>query len=241
MKLICTLISIGFLAFLTACANNPFLDKSKVPVHSNSSSINQLAKTDFDRLADMEYASNMQSLRTLMIKLYKRNPRELAKSTTDSAEEMAARVFDGGQQHQWKFKTIHNKQDTTAIFLAFDEQYQGDRVLPFIVGLQTMLAKAHNYQEEFFIPDNIDPQKIYNVARNVEIAAWKLSNSVDKNGNLFLLTNEINETDHNLSFEREFGKIIGRTDFYAIALAEKSQRLISRVAQSLATAVFLPF
>lgn len=35
--------------------------------------------------------------------------------------------------------------------------------------------------------------------------------------------------------------MIGRTDFYAIALAEKSQRLLSRIAQGLATAVFLPF
>ena len=89
--------------------------------------------------------------------------------------------------------------------------------------------------------DSLDPQKIYNVARNVEIAAWKLSNSRDVNGHLYLLTNEINATDRNLSFEREFGKMIGRTDFYAIALAEKSQRLLSRIAQSLATAVFLPF
>ncbi len=238
MKLIYTFIS---LSFLTACSSNPFLNKTKVSVPSDSASINQLAKTDFDRLADMEYASNMQSLRTLMIKLYKRNPRELAKSTTDSAEKMAEWVFEGSEQHQWKFKSIGSKQDTTAIFLTFDHQYHGDRVLPFIVGLQTMLAKAHNYKTEFFIPDSVDPQKIYNVARNVEIAAWKLNNSVDENGNLFLLTNEINDTEHNLSFEREFGKIIGRTDFYANVLAEKSQRLISRVAQSLATAVFLPF
>ena len=52
--------------------------------------------------------------------------------------------------------------------------------------------------------------------------------------------NEINDTEKNLSFEREFGKIIGRTDLYAISLAEKSQRFISRVMQNLATAVFLP-
>jgi len=236
-----TILALICISYLTACANNPLLNKSKVPTDADSGSINQLAKTDFDRLADVEYRSNMQSLRTLMIKLYKRNPRELAKSTADSAEKMAEWVFEGDKQHHWQFEALQNKQDTTAIHLAFDQQYQGDRVLAFIVGLQTMLAKAHNHKTEFFIPDNIDPQKIYNVARNVEIAAWKLSNSVDENGHLFLLTNEINETEHNLSFEREFGKIIGRTDFYAIVLAEKSQRFISRVAQSLATAVFLPF
>lgn len=238
MRYICTLVCFSF---LTACANNPFFILKNTSERSDSNSINQLAKTDFDRLADMEYSSNVQSLRSLMLKLYKRNPRELTKSTSDSAEQMVEWVFEGEAQHQWQFKSIKNKQDTAALYLAFDHEYQGDRVLPFIVGLQTMLAKAHNYKTEFFMTDNIDPQKIYNVARNVEIAAWKLSNSKDEKGKLLLLTNEINKTEHNLSFEREFGKIIGRTDFYALVLAEKSQRLISRVAQSLATAVFLPF
>ncbi len=226
---------------LTACANNPLYSKNKIPERADRSSINQFAKTDFDRMADMEYSNNVYSLRTLMIKLYKRNPRELAKSTTDSAEKMTEWVFEGGHQHHWRFDEINRKQDTEAIFLAFDETFQGDRVLAFIVGLQTMLAKAHDNKTEFYLTDNLDPQRIYNVARNFEIAAWKLANSVDAKGNLYLLSNEINERERNLSFEREFGKIIGRTDFYATALAEKSQRFISRVAQSLATAVFLPF
>jgi hypothetical protein len=104
-----------------------------------------------------------------------------------------------------------------------------------------MLLKAHGNKSDFYLPDNLDPQHIYNVARNVEIAAWKLSNARDPNGALYLLTNEVNDKDKNLSFEREFGKIIGRTDLYAIALAEKSQRFISRVMQNLATAFFLPF
>lgn len=192
-------------------------------------------------MADVELAENTQSLRNLMLKLYKRNPNQLAKSTSDNAEKMTEWVFENELQHHWQFKEIVNKQGTDAIFLAFDANYQNDRVLPFIVGLQTMLAKAHGNKTEFYLTDKIEPQNIYNVARNIEIAAWKLSNARDAEGNLYLLTNEISDKDRNLSFEREFGKMIGRTDLYAIALAEKSQRLISRVIQSIATAVFLPF
>ncbi len=192
-------------------------------------------------MADVELAENTQSLRNLMLKLYKRNPNQLAKSTSDNAEKMTEWVFENELQHHWQFKEIINKQGTDAIFLAFDANYQNDRVLPFIVGLQTMLAKAHGNKTEFYLTDKIEPQNIYNVARNIEIAAWKLSNARDAEGNLYLLTNEISDKDRNLSFEREFGKMIGRTDLYAIALAEKSQRLISRVIQSIATAVFLPF
>jgi hypothetical protein len=234
------LITILCILLLNACANSP-VSKYPIPDRPDKTSINQLAKADFDRMADMELESNTQSLRTLMMKLYKRNPLELAKSNVDSAEKMTASVFDEAAKHQWRFSQLQNKQDVEAIFLAFDPHYQHDRVLAFIVGLQTMLAKAHNNKTSFYLTDTLDPQHIYNAARNIEIAAWKLSNSRDANGNLYLLTNEINEKDRNLSFEREFGKMIGRTDFYAIALAEKSQRLISRIAQSLASAVFLPF
>ena len=227
-------------AMLAACATTNQADGVRIiPEQTDRSSINQLGKTDFDRLADVEMRENTHSLRLLMVKLYKRNPHELRKSTSGSAEEMATWVFE--KRHDWKFEAIHEAQDTTAIFLAFDPDYQGDRILPFIVGLQTMLIKAHGGKSEFYLPDTIDPQSVYNAARNVEIAAWKLSTARDQHGKLYLLTNEINETERNLSFEREFGKIVGRTDLYAISLAEKSQRLITRVMQSLATAIFLPF
>lgn len=232
------LSSLFAMALITGCAA-PHSTGKLIPRQTDRSSINQFAKTDFDRLADVELRENTQSLRLLMTKLYKRNPQELRKSTSDSVEKMVGWVFGG--EHGWKFEAIGGAQDVKAIFLAFDPAYQGDRVLPFIVGLQTMLIKAHGGKSEFYLPDNIDPQNIYNAARNVEIAAWKLSNARDPSGKLYLLTNEINDVDRNLSFEREFGKIVGRTDLYAISLAEKSQRLITRVMQSLATAFFLPF
>jgi hypothetical protein len=228
-------------SLLCACATNAPIEGKPIPERGDRSSANQLVKNDMDRMADVELAENTQSLRNLMLKLYKRNPNQLAKSTSDNAEKMVEWFFESELQHHWQFKEIDNKQGTEAIFLAFDSNYQNDRVLPFIVGLHTMLLKAHGNKTEFYLTDKIEPQNIYNVARNIEIAAWKLSNARDANGNLYLLTNEINDKDRNLSFEREFGKMIGRTDLYAITLAEKSQRLISRVMQSLATAVFLPF
>ena len=229
------------LVVLSACTLNSPVDRKTIPERSDRSSGSQLAKTDFDRMADVEISENIQSLRTLMIKLYKRNPHELAKSTSDNAEKMATWVIDGEQQHHYQFKEIDNKQGTDAIFLAFQPDYTGDRVLPFIVGLQTMLLQAHGGKRDFYINDTLNPQFIYNVARNIEIAAWKLANARDEKGKLYLLSNEINDKDKNLSFEREFGKMIGRTDLYAVALSEKSERMISRVMQNLATAIFLPF
>ncbi|MDP1659975.1 MAG: hypothetical protein Q8L73_11595 [Methylotenera sp.] len=234
-----------FLSLLPACAttsnNTATLPGKVIPEQQDRSTINQLGKGDFDRMADVEVRENSESLRLLMLKLYKRNPRELQKSTSDDAEKMVNWVFDGEAQHHYQFKGINNLIGADAIFLAFKPDYTGDRVLAFIVGLQTMLLKAHGGKTDFYLNNNIDPQHMYNLARNIEIAAWKLSNARDATGTLYLLSNEINDKNKNLSFEREFGKMIGRTDLFAIALAEKSQRFISRVVQSLATAVFLPF
>lgn len=229
---------------LTACVTTGSMDtvgkQSKpVPQLEGRNSPNQLAKADLDRMADVQMHENTQSLRLLMTKLYKRNPAELKKSTQGTLDEMTAWVFEG--KHGWKFEEINEVQGTEAIQLAFNPDYEGDRVLPFIVGLQTMLVKAHGGKTDFYLTDSIDPQSVYNAARNVEVAAWKLSTARDGQGKLFLLTNEINDAERNLSFEREFGKIIGRLDFYAVTLAEKSQRMISRVAQGLASMIFLPF
>jgi len=244
MKTFFWIILIALLAFTqVSCSTIPESGKTpkkSVPQQQDRSTINQLGKSDFDRMADVEIRENTESLRALMLKLYKRNPGELKKSTSDSADKMATWVFDGGAQHQYQLEEINNLQTTDAIFQAFKPEYHGDRVLSFIIGLHTMLLKAHNDKTDFYLMDSIDPQRIYNVARNIEIAAWKLSNARKHDGTLYLLTNEMNDAEKNLSFEREFGKIIGRTDLYAISLAEKSQRFISRVMQNLATAVFLP-
>ena len=159
---------------LGACATNSPMTGRPIPERNDRSSGSQLVKGDFDRMADVEYSENRQSLRTLMLKLYKRNPHELAKSTSEGAEKMVDWVFDGDAQHHYQFKEIDNKQGTEAIFLAFKPDYKGDRVLPFIVGLQTMLLKAHDGKTDFYLTDSIDPQHIYNMARNVEIAAWKM-------------------------------------------------------------------
>lgn len=225
---------------LTACATTP-QNNQAITKHKHQATPSQLFKSDFNRVLELEWLENKQSLKTLMLKLYKRNPNQLAKSTSDNAEAMVDWVFEGATEHQWQFNSINNIQGPAAIRLAFAKAYQGDRVLPFIVGIVTMYQQVHGNKEAFYFTDNIDPQSLYNVARNVEIAMWKLAHEHDENGNLYLLSNAMQADKSNLSFEREFGKIIGRTELSAYMLAEKSERTITRIAQSLATSVFLPF
>ena len=173
------------------------ISHAKEIVEPDRQSARQLGKTDFDRMADHEIRENIQSLKTLMIKLYKRNPSELKKSTSEDPEKMVNWVFNGN--HNWNFEAINNAQGTDAIYLTFSEDYKGDKVLPFIVGIYTMLIKAHGGKKEFYLFDSVDPQMLYNASRNIETAVWKLSNAKDSSGKSFLLANEINEKESNLS------------------------------------------
>lgn len=196
-----------------------------------------LAKSDIDMVAEAHQKSALEALRQLTEKLYKRNPKEWRKSGHASPEAATARIFDVGLTD---FRDLGGKRGADAVYLAFDENYSGDRVLAFAAGLRGMLLASYNNQTEFYLLDELDPQKLYNSARNLEIAAWKLSSKRTPTGELFLLSNETEGPVKNLSFEREFGKAIASQDTLARIVAEKTNRSIVKVVQSLATAVFLP-
>jgi len=227
-----------FFLFLLLSGCNSSLERNDATQYDKGS-FSQLTKTDFDRMADYEIKENTQSLKILALKFYKRNPAELRKTTSDSPEVTVNWLFSNS--HSWKFKEINNAQGIEALDQVFDENFNGDRVLSLIAGLYTMLITAHDNQKEFDMFDSLDPQLIYNAARNVEVIVWRLSTKRKKNGKLFLVTNEMNDNLQNLTFEREFGKIIGRTDYFAYVLSEKKERYITRAIQGTTIRVLLPF
>lgn len=200
----------------------------------------QIAKNDIDRVADAYRREIFGSLRVLAEKLYRRNPRELKKSGHPTIEVALERLTD--PRTGWRIAALGKVQNTEAILLSMREEYSGDRVAAYVSGMGGMLNAAFDDKTEFFVLDDIDPQKLYNSARNIEIAAWKLANARDSSGTPLLLSNEMGAPLQvaNLSFEREFGKLIGHLDLLARIIADKENRTLSRIAQSLATAVFLP-
>lgn len=200
----------------------------------------QIAKSDIDRVADAHRRAIFVSVRVLAEKLYRRNPREWKKGGHASVEIALDRLLD--PRTGWRLPAAGGRRGTDAILLALQVDFEGDRVAVFIAGMGGMLNSAFEEKTEFFMFDDLNAQKLYNSARNLEIAAWKLSNARDANGALLLVSNETAQGTQpaNLSFEREFGKMIGNLDILSVLLAEKGHRIIARVVQNLATAVFLP-
>lgn len=204
----------------------------------------QFAKGDIDRIIDLHRREIQVSLQRLAEKLYKRNPREWKKDGRDSPEAALAALFHPARAGQ--SPDPEGRRSTALLLAGLQEGYAHDRVAAFVGGLATMIDDAFGGKSDFYFFDDLDPQKIYNAARNVEIAAWKLANSQRSRpewdlpaGTPLLYSNEMAPVQ-NLSFEREFGRLIGNLDLLWQTAADKSQRLVVKVVQNVAAAVFLP-
>lgn len=229
--------ALALAALLGACATNSPPHRDGAPAE-RTFTLSDLAKSEIDKVAEAHLDHSMASLRLVMGKLYRRNPRELAKGVAPTADAAIARAFDPALA--WRFPELEGKYGTDALHLAFAPEYTGDRVFAFIAGLGGMIHQAYNGQQEFHLFDQLDPQNLYNAARNVEIAVWKLSTARDAGNELLLLSNEAGPDVRNLSFEREFGKLIAYQDLLARLLAQRSNRTLRFVVQNAASAVFLP-
>jgi len=222
-----------FSTLVTACATT----SAPGPKSTTGFDPAQLAKTDIDRVADSHRREAFASLRSLAEKLYRRNPREWRKSTAASADAAIGRLFD--PRYAWRLPEFAGKSGIDMVAVSLREDYGGDRVAAFVGGLGGMLHAAFDEKTEFFVLDDLDPQKLYNSARNVETAVWKLSQARDGEGRLLLQSNEMNP-EYNLSFEREFGKLIGNLDLLANLIADKEHRGIAKAIQNVASFIFLP-
>ncbi len=199
--------------------------------------IKYLAKTEVDRIADANRAEVMSGLMLIAEKLYKRNPKEWKKAGLASREEALDRLKN---RFYRSLPELGGQRERQAAILAFSEAYTGDRVAALMLGLLTMADAAFEHKAEFYMLDSLNEIKLYNCARNMEIAIWKLGHDRNATGELFLLSNELDLANRNLSFEREFGRVMGLLDFMAKVVADRGGRTLSRVTQSVATMVFLP-
>lgn len=221
--------------FAAGCSRETKPDKNPT---QKAFSMQALGKGDIDNVLDIHVHEARKLLRELMIKLYKRNPKELKKSPFNDINKNVSRVFD--KYHDWSFKQLDYKEGVDAIRMTFDENYKGDRVFSFIVGLSSMLMASYGDKTDFYLVDKVDGQRLYNSARNIEIAVWKLSHDQDQYGELFLYSNSLPNEEAYLSYERLFGKLISIQDTMAIIMESKNKRLVKKVFQKMATAVFLP-
>jgi hypothetical protein len=226
------------LVALTACSSHP-IQHSDGTSSARSFSVTNLAKGDIDTVTEISQQQTIASLKLLTEKLYRRNPSEWKKGDSTGADQAMKELFE--PLDHWYLSPRQHLDWKGSIFNAFREDYQGDRVKSLMEGLLTMTMASYDNKVELYLLDSLDPQKLYNTARNFEVVAWKLSNARKSKGELMLLTNSMDShAAANLSFEREFGKIIATQDNIARVIEDKTNRSIRSGVFNAASFILLP-
>lgn len=211
---------------LTGCASNGG------DVKKQSFEMSCLVKNDIDMVTETHQRVVFAALRELAVKLYKRNPREWKKEGNESLE-VAVSALSGDP-----FPSVEGKRSIDCIRLAFDEEFHGDRVKAFIAGLETMVLDSYDGHRSIYIYNMLDAQKLYNSARNIELASWLVRTKRDSSETPFILTAD-EGGKMNVGIERLFGKMINAQDMMAQIMADRTNRTIKNVLQTLVTA-FIP-
>lgn len=226
-------LAVILLATLTACSTQLGRDGRT----DTTVDVKYLVKSEVDRIADTNRSEVVSGLLLIADKLYKRNPKEWKKAGVASREAAIERLK---MRYYRSLPELGGLREGQAASLAFSETYGGDRVAALMLGLLTMVDAAYEYKEEFYILDSLNEMKLFNCARNMEVAVWKLGNDHNVAGELFLLSNELDPANRNLSFEREFGRQMGLLDFMAKVVADRNGRALSRLTHGVVSTIFLP-
>jgi hypothetical protein len=225
-------------AMLAGCAGSAPTPRGEVK--GASAAPGELAQSDMNRVATLAMQENLEGLFRLMDKLYRRNPAEWRKGGAAGREQAVEQVRTAILQRQ-PWAPLQGRRDIAAMGLALAPEFAGDRVAAFIHATADMLITAHGGKTEFFLLDGVDAQHLYNAARNVESAVWLLAQRRNAQGQPLLLADEIGPQGRNLSFEREFGKIIARLDLLAALTTEKYRRAAISYVQGIVGGTFLQF
>lgn len=225
-------------SMLAGCANGP-IQRKDGSQSQRGFVIENLAKSDVDQVTEISQREALRHLRVLTEKLYRRNPAEFRKAGLPSVEVATEQLF--ANLATWPTSPLRQSDWERDFRAAFREDFAGDRVHAYMSAMLAMVMTAYDHKQAFYITDQLDAQKLYNSARNIETAVWKLSNARTADGLVpILLTNSMDNGAQNLSFEREFGKLIAEQDVLALVIEDSSNRVISRAMQNAASFVFLP-
>ena len=220
--------------FLFCCLNISFNTgcSSSGDVKGRDFEFSSIVKNNIDLVSEMHQKVVFDALKEMAIKLYKRNPDEWKKDGHESLEIAVEAITRD------PFPEINEMSSIEYIRLTFDESYQGDRVKTFIVGMEAMVLAAYDGDRTFYLHNMLEAQKLYDSARNIELASWLVRTKYDSNNKLFLLSSAGTE-EVNLSFERLFGKMINAQDMIAQIMADRNHRQINYAIQTIITA-FIP-
>ncbi len=215
-----TIPPVCLLLALTACSNV-------------ATQIKGLGKLDVDLVSDIHILVLRNHLHEMALKLYDRNPDELGKTPGLSLEARLAQILD--HPTDVSYRELDYKHSVPAIELALDHDYRGDRVFALLLGINSMLKFSYNDLNELFMFNELDPQKLYDSARNLEKIASRLRLETRRGKPLI----NLGPMHGRGAFEDTIARMAGVQDVMAEIIAAKTQRIVNKTVQS-ATTLLIP-
>ena len=164
-------MALGLVALLAGCASDAPTTRGEVKGQDFNGA--ELLQSEGNRTAKNAMLANQRSLLLLADKLYRRNPAEWRKNA--ATREAALAEVEKAMAADTPWPPLAGKRDVAALTLALSPDFAGDRVAAFIVACADTIVTAHGGKREFYYLDGVDPQHLYNAARNMEIALWVLN------------------------------------------------------------------
>lgn len=195
--------------------------------------LKNLAKTDIDMVSDIHIQALKTHMQQLALALYAQNANQLAKMPNLLLEHKLAQILD--HPTDVSYREADYKQSTDAIELAFNPHYEGDRVFVLLLGINSMLRLSYNNLEELFLFDELDPQKLYDSARNLEAVARRLHSE----STLAKMPLNLGSASERRSIENTIAHMVSIQDLMAEIIVSKTQRMIKTAVHS-ATTMLIP-
>ncbi len=204
-----------------------------VACNSIKQPLKNLVKSDIDQVSDIHIQALRNHVQDLSLKFYEKNPAELGKVPGVSLEARMAQILN--HPTDVSYRELDYKHSVLAIELAFDPGYRGDRVFALMLGISSMLRLSYDDHDELFLFDELDPQKLYDSARNLEKVAWRLRTEPRRGKPLMNLWPARGQG----AFEDTVNRMVSIQDLMAEIIAAKTQRVVNRAVQG-ATSILIP-
>ena len=192
-------------------------------------SFKNLGKSDIDMVTDINIEKLNEYIKILTVNLYEKNPQELAKNPHLSIEQRLTQILE--YPTNIAYKEIDYKQSTEALELTFNREYKNDRVFSLMLGISSMIRFSYDNKTEVFLLHKLDPQKLYDSARNLERIIRRLRIESEHGKPLLNLGAVYGEG----SFEDMITRMISIQDVMAKVIASKTDRILNQVIHGTAT------
>lgn len=183
-----------------------------------------LGKSDIDTVTDMHIRALNGHLVDIILLLYKHNPGELKKNPNITVEMRVNQVIY--HSTDIVYPEINNLQQVHAIELGLSPDFRGDRVFALALGIGSMLRNSYNNLDEVFMLNQLEPQMLYDSARNLEVVLARLNNLPPDIG--FSPGVEHSGTD---SLNARMQRMVSLQDMMAQISANSSQRIINTLVR----------